>query len=162
MKVPKARKLPSGMYRVQVMVNGKRVSITDEDPKVAEAKAAAIKAQLTTAEKTPRNMTVGEAIDRYIEGKDAVLSPSTILGYKRIRANSLQEIMHIRLPELTQERIQRAVNKMAKSKSPKSVRNAHGLLSAVLSEYNPDMTCIRPCHKKGVTRLLYPQTMIFP
>lgn len=139
MKVPKARKLPSGMYRVQVMVNGERISITDESPKVAEAKAAAVKAQLMAANKSPRAMTLGEAIDRYIESKDAVLSPSTIAGYKRIRNNALQDIMGTKLPDLTQERIQRAVNKMSKDKSPKSVRNAHGLLSAVLAEYKPDM-----------------------
>lgn len=138
MKVPKARKLPSGMYRVQVMVDGKRISITDESPKVAEAKAAALKAQLMEASKSPRSMTVGEAIDRYIESKDAVLSPSTIRGYKQIRNNALQEIMSVRLPDLTQERIQRAINKMARDKSPKSVRNAHGLLSAVLAVYRPD------------------------
>lgn len=139
MKVPKAKQLPSGMYRVQVMVNGERVSITDESPKVAEAKAAAVKAELVAASKSLRSMTVGEAIDRYIESKDAVLSPSTIAGYKRIRKNALQDIMYIRLPDLTQERIQRAINIMAKDKSPKSVRNAHGLLSAVLAEYKPDV-----------------------
>lgn len=59
MKVPKAKKLPSGAYRVQVMVNGERVSITDESPKVAEAKAAAVKAELVAASKSPRSMTVG-------------------------------------------------------------------------------------------------------
>lgn len=138
MKVPKARKLPSGMYRVQVMVDGVRISITDESPKVAEAKAAALKAQLMEASKSPRSMTVGEAIDRYIESKDAVLSPSTIRGYKQIRNNALQEIMSVKLPDLTQERIQRAINKMARDKSPKSVRNAHGLLSAALAVYRPD------------------------
>lgn len=139
MKVPKAKKLPSGAYRVQVMVAGRRVSITDGDPKVAEAKAAAVKARLMDAEKNPRSMTVGEAIDRYIESKDTVLSPSTIAGYKRIRKNALQDIMEIKLPDLSQERVQRAVNSMAKDASPKSVRNAHGLLSAALAEYKPEM-----------------------
>ena len=47
--------------------------------------------------------------------------------------------MPIKLSDLTQEAIQKAVNKMARIKSPKSVRNAHGLLSAVIAEYRPDM-----------------------
>lgn len=139
MKMPTARKLPSGAYRVQVMVDGKRVSITDSDPKVAQAKAAAVKAKMTEAKRSPRSLTVGEAIDRYIESKDAVLSPSTVAGYKRIRENALQGIMDVKLPDLTQEKVQREVNKMAKEKSPKSVRNAHGLLTAALAEYHPDL-----------------------
>ena len=44
------------------------------------------------------------------------------------------------LPELTQESIQRWVNRMVKAgKSPKTVANAHGFLSAVLSEFRPDV-----------------------
>ena len=43
MRLPKAQKLPSGMYRCQVMVDGKRVSVVDEDPDKAQAKAAALK-----------------------------------------------------------------------------------------------------------------------
>lgn len=39
MKIPAARALPSGAYRVQVMVDGRRVSVTDTDPKIAVAKA---------------------------------------------------------------------------------------------------------------------------
>lgn len=89
--------------------------------------------------KNPASMTVGEAIDRYIESKDAVLSPATVAGYRRMRKNNLQELMEVSLPALTQERVQRAINAMAKDHSPKSVRNSHGLLSAALAEYWPDM-----------------------
>ena len=99
----------------------------------------ALKAGLIEQTKKVSSLTVGEAIDRYIESKDTVLSPSTIAGYRRIRANALQDIMPIKLSELTQERIQRSVNAMAKNKSSKSVRNAHGLLSTALSVYRPDM-----------------------
>lgn len=138
-KLPTPQKLPSGMWRCQVMVGGKRVSIVDESPGVAQAKAVALRAGLIEEKKTGPSMTVGQAIDRYIESKDAVLSPSTVAGYKRMRKNALQDLMPIKLSDLTQEAVQKAVNKMARVKSPKSVRNAHGLLSAALVEYRPDM-----------------------
>lgn len=138
MKLPKAKKLPSGRWNIQVMVDGKRVSFTAMTEREATAKAAAYKAGLVQKKKSPTVMTVGEAIDRYIESKDGVLSPSTVAGYKRIRKNNLQELMPIKLPALTQEAIQKAVNKMAKDKSPKSVANAHGLLSATLEMFYPD------------------------
>lgn len=138
MKLPKAVKLPSGNWNVKIMVNGERISITATTKREAENEAAAVKSGAKqVAKKT--DLTVGEAIDRYISSKDAVLSPATIRGYKKIRRNDLQDIMGINVSVLTQEAVQRAVNRMAKESSPKSVRNAHGLLSAALSVSRPDM-----------------------
>lgn len=139
MKVPKPKKLPSGAWRVQVMVDGKRVSVTDDDPKVAVAKAAAIKAKMVEAKKAPKDMTIEEAVDRYIESKDTVLSPETIAGYKRTKTNQMKTIVSVKLSDMTQERVQKWVNALSKDKSPKTVRNAHALLSAVLAEYKPEM-----------------------
>ena len=45
-KLPKAQKLPSGTWRCQVMVDGKRVSVVAETPGEAQAKAVALKAGL--------------------------------------------------------------------------------------------------------------------
>lgn len=138
-KLPTPQKLPSGMYRCQVTVDGKRESVVDADPDICQAKAVELKAGLVQASKRPQAITVGEAIDRYIKSKDAVLSPATINGYKKIRKNTMQGIMNIPLSSITQEKIQREINAIAKTLSPKSVRNAHGLLSAALSEYKPEM-----------------------
>lgn len=139
MRLPKAQKLPSGAYRCQVMVDGKRVSIVDDDPNKVQAKAIALKTGLLNQAKRPENLTLGTAIDRYIQSKDSILSPATVAGYKRIRANALQDLMCIKLADITQEKVQRSVNAMSRSKSAKTVRNAHGLISAVLNEYKPDM-----------------------
>lgn len=138
-KLPTPQRLPSGTWRCQITVNGRRVSVVDEDPGVAQAKAVALRAGLVEEKKKRSTLTVGGAIDRYIESKDAVLSPSTIAGYKRIRQYSLQPIIDVRLSDLTQEHVQRAMNQLAKIRSPKTVRNVHFLLSAVLAEYKPDM-----------------------
>lgn len=136
---PKPIELPSGSWRCQVSVNGKRESVVDADPMVARAKALALRANLVSANAPIPSLTIGAAMDRYIESKDAVLSPATVAGYKRIRKNALQGIMNVKLAALTQEKVQREINAMAKQKSPKSIRNAHGLLSAVLAEYRPEM-----------------------
>lgn len=140
MKVPKARKLPSGSWYTQVQVNKRRVSVTADTEKECLAKAMAIKAEMEEAEIAPTKLSLGDAIDRYIESKDSVLSPSTVLGYQRIRKNYFPELMNVQVSKLTQEMIQRAVNKMAKTASPKTIRNAHGLVSAVLVECRPNMT----------------------
>lgn len=138
-KLPIPQKLPSGAYRCRVMVDGKRESVVDDDPRAAQAKAVALQNGLLKQNKKPESLTVGEAIDRYIESKDAVLSPSTVNGYKKIRKYYIQHLMGIKLSDLTQDKVQREINQMAKERSPKTVRNAHGLLSAALTEYYPDL-----------------------
>lgn len=137
MNVPKPKKLKSGNWRIQIMVEGKRYSITDPDPKVCKQKAKELYAGLQFEKRIP--LTLGKAFDNYIEAKDSVLSPSTILGYKKIRKGYLQSIMSVNITDLTQEEVQKAVNAdFKRGASSKSVRNAHGLLSAVLREYRPN------------------------
>lgn len=155
-KLPKAQKLPSGKYRCQVMVDGQRISVTSDDEKTAQAKAIALQAGIERQQDKPASMTVGQAIDRYIESKDSVLSPSTIAGYKRCRNNSLQDLMNVRLCNLTKEKVQRSVNAMAREKSPKTVKNAHGLLTAALAEFYPDLTLRTTLPQKQRTDIIIP------
>lgn len=136
---PSPVELPSGMWRCQVTVNGKRESIIDADPEVAHAKALAIKSGFLRQASAPSEMTVGEAVDRYIESKDTVLSISTIAGYRKIKRNQFPPIENIKLGLLTRETVQKWVNSMSKDKSPKTVRNAHALLTASVGEYYPDL-----------------------
>ena len=139
-KVPTPLKLPSGMWRCQIMVDGQRISVVDEAPAVAQAKAVAMRADLIDKKKTGPSMTVGQVIDRYIESKDAVLSPSTLRGYQSIRKNSVGKLEPMQLDSLTQEAVQRHINALAREKTPKYVRNVHGLLSAAIAAYRPDFT----------------------
>lgn len=136
-----AKKLPSGAYRCRVYTgknaDGKKIykSFTAPTKKQAEYLAA----EYIAKKKRPaEQMTVGEAIDRYIASKDSVLSPTTISGYRKIRRNYLQEIMSIQIDKLTREHVQRAVNNDSRRVSAKTVISAHGLLAAALSMYNPD------------------------
>lgn len=154
MKLPTPKKLPSGNWNVVVMVDGRRISITEPTEKKALAAAAAVKAGAKREKQIP--LTVGDAINRYIESKDTVLSPATVAGYRRIRANAFQELMPIHVSSLTQEQVQRAVNSMAKTKSSKSVRNAHGLLSATLFTYRPDFTLHTTLPQKQKTEISIP------
>lgn len=135
---PRPVELPSGSWRCQIMVQGKRIDVIEDDPAVAHAKALAIKAGLVKENKPTSELTVGEAIDRYIESKDAVLSPSTIRSYKSIRANSIGKLEMVPLENLSQETVQRHINALAKKNTPKYIRNVHGLLSAAVSAYRPD------------------------
>lgn len=83
------------------------------------------------------SMTLGEAYAAYIESKRNVLSPSTIANYIRMAKTNVPQLMPMQLDHITQADIQCAINAEAANHSPKTVRNIHGLLSAVLRMYAP-------------------------
>lgn len=143
LKSPTPVRLPSGSWRCQVMVNGKRVSVVDEDPQVAHAKALAIKAGIIESHKKEKKITVDDAIQAYMEAGAGVLSPSTIRGYDCMRRHRFQSLMDRDVHTLTRLDIQREVSEAAKTLSPKTVANAWGLLRTVLKDYGMDITGVK-------------------
>ena len=145
-RLPQIKQLPSGSWTAKIFMYKDEAgkdhyqSVTDSDPDMVVARLAALRADRREAKRIPADerLTVGDCIDRYIESKAAVLSPATVRGYKTIRANCLQSIMRLTVSELTQEAIQRAVSADAVHLSPKTVRNAYGLLRASMAVYAPD------------------------
>ena len=141
--IAKAKQLPSGSWRVQVFdgtdERGKRkyISFTADTSKEAELLALEYQLKKKRSDK-PKNITVGEVIDRYIESKDAVLSPSTIREYNRMRNNYIQNLINVKLDKVTPELIQRELNKEAKTHSPKTLKNINNLLMPSLKEYFPN------------------------
>jgi integrase len=120
------------------MVDGVRYNRTFDTESEALLYAAEIKTG--RAETRSEDISVGTAMDRYIDMKDGVLSPATISAYRRIRRNHLQSIMGVKLDRLTQEAVQRAVSAMSRDGlSPKTIRNAYGLLTAVLGTFRPSL-----------------------
>lgn len=141
----KAKKLPSGNWRVRVYAgddeHGKKIYKSFTAATKREAEFLAAEYQMTGKQKAvpAGDMTLREAYSRYIESKTNVLSPSTIREYKGCANRCLQDLMPLKVKDLTQEEVQIAINHMAIDHSPKSVRNAHGLLSSVLSVYYPEL-----------------------
>lgn len=140
MKIPKAVKRGSS-WRVQVVIDGKRRSVTGATKKEAESKAAAMKAGYLEAKKTGLP-TLHDAIDGYIKAKEGVLSPSTVYGYRKIQRTRFQGLMGRKINLLTKQVLQSAVSEEAGKVSPKSVKNAFGLVSTVLSFYAVDVPAV--------------------
>ena len=152
-----------GSYRARVYLgkdeNGKKLyqSVTARTKTEVKYKAKEIKDALET-EKGLLYLTVGQAIDKYIDLKGNILSPSTVRSYLCLRKHSLQMLMDIPLYDLTNEKVQAAVNIEAVSHAPKTVRNAHGLLSTVLGVYRPDFTLHTTLPKKQKRETYIPTT----
>ena len=135
----------NGKWRIRVYLgkdeNGKKVykSVTAETKTAVKYKAQEIK-DAVDKEKGLTYISVGDAIEKYINLKSNILSPSTIKAYKAIRRNNLQSIMDVPLYDLTNDKVQTAINIEAAIHSPKTVRNVHGLLSSTLGVYRPEFT----------------------
>ena len=140
----KARKLPSGSWRCRVYShtdeNGKKHQESFTAPTKAQAEMLAAEYAASKHRRTRHDITVGEAIDGYIAAKEPVLSPSTIRGYDRMRKVDYDMIAKKKVQSLTSEDLQLFVSDLARKKSPKSVRNAYGLLTASVSLYAPDLS----------------------
>lgn len=150
-----AKKLPSGSWRVQVYAGkdaaGKPQyrSFTRPTKKEAEYEAMTWQLHYKEISRDSTSMTLADAMDKYIASKDGILSPSTLRGYDTIRRTALPELMPVKLNRLTPQMVQEAINRASKpyvddkgrsrQRTPKTLRNIHGLLSAVLSEYNPNL-----------------------
>lgn len=155
-----AKKLPSGRWRVNLYIgkddDGKRryKSFTADTKKEAEYLAAQY--NITRKEEICAELTVEKAFERYIESKQNVLSPMTIRGYYTIKRTYLTSLMPLKLRDLTQEAVQNEINSMAVKYTPKTCRNAHGLLTAVLRVYRPDFVLQTTLPQKSKREIYVP------
>lgn len=136
------KKLKSGHWRAQVYLgkrDGKAVYASVTAPTKAECafKAAQLKAE-GKPEAPAGTLTVGEAVDRYIESC-ATLSPTTLSGYRKIRRCWFPDLMPLKVSTLNAETMQKAINaemarqtKRRHNLSSKTIKNAYGLISAAL------------------------------
>lgn len=168
-----AKKLPSGSWRCLAYSHTEKVkdektgkfkdkriyeSFTSDDPTPQgkrEAEAAAALFQLNKSKTLPKkkpeygNMTLTEAIDKYIGNHIALCSPTTIQDYRCIQKHAFQDLMLTQLKDLDEDILTEAVNLEAqrpKSRckkptpiSPKRLKNEWGLITAVLNTYKKDL-----------------------
>ena len=113
----KAKKLPSGKWRVQVFLgkdaDGKQIrrSITAPTKKEAEQQAALLAAQRNI---TTSRMTVAQAIDRYIELNRLALSPVTIRNYETVK-NKIGNFGTVPINKVTDDLSQKFINNLIDS-----------------------------------------------
>jgi integrase len=159
------RKTPSGRWKCQYRVDGKYKCVTADTKE--EAELLAREDQVRGKAKKALGPTVGEAVRRYIDSRDAVLSPATVAGYEKILRNYLGNIQDTPLSRLSQLDYQTFVNALSRKKnrrgvimSPKSIANICGLIEAAARECGVTLTAKRPAPRKRIVSLMPPEAVI--
>lgn len=143
--MPKAKKQKNGSWRCQLWVgeetlpDGKKKQIVKSftAPTRSEAEDMASEYRRKHGRVAIEDLTLSDAISRYIDSKSNILSPATIRGYKKDADNILKPLADIKISKLTQEIVQFWINDCAVKYSPKSIKNGYGLLASSVTAVNP-------------------------
>lgn len=153
----KIEKLPSGTYRTRIYlgdVDGKKQVKSLTAPSKTELKA--IVSQYKAEHRRPAGRSFSAATEAYLATSAAVLSPSTVRGYKSI-ARKLKDtkIYDMQVDNITRIDVQTCIDSLAAQKaditppalrergehregdkvSAKTIRNVYGFVTAVLAQY---------------------------
>lgn len=138
-----AKKLPSGAYRCLIYIgmdeNKKRQykSFTAPTKKEAEFLASQFLMEQKEAASKP-TLQFRMAMERYNSLKESVLSPYSITTYitiKKCLEKDFTWFCDKYISDITQEDVQKVINEMATKLTPKTIRNRHGYIASVLTEY---------------------------
>lgn len=134
----KIEKLPSGNYRVRVIIghdeNGKPIRKSFTHPDKTKLRRIASEYADEHRNVTTRQ-SVGSAIDSFMAIKAPVLSPSTMLAYTslaKVLKTEHRSFCALSISSVDKKDLQAFINARVKAgNSPKTVSNYHGFLSSV-------------------------------
>lgn len=152
----KIEKLPSGSYRIRLQEAGKRYTITVPYKPTEKQAYTLIREKISHPSGSYDSLTFDKAIERYIKNKDAILSPSTIRGYKSMQKNIPDEFKNMELGSISAEDVQKLVNDYSGKHNAKSVHNLHGFVCAVLSTFAPQIELHTTLPKKTPKKAYMP------
>lgn len=127
--VPKARKLKSGNWNVQLRLDGQVISITKPTEREALAEARAVKAGIVEKKKAPMQVTVRALCEKYISDRESVLSPSTLMGYRQILRNRFKEALDCPVESVNWQKV---VNDETKLVCGKTLKNSWSFIAAAI------------------------------
>lgn len=134
----KIEKLPSGSYRVRKMYKGTMYTATFEYKPTQKEAMQALSAEMDKAIHAKGRLTFETAAEKYMEDKSSILSPSTLRGYKSMLRNIPNEFSRQLISDINSVSIQKMINNYNQTHSPKSTRNVHGFVTAVMAMFCPN------------------------
>lgn len=133
MKVPEPKRLPSGSYHVRLRLGDETIYITRATARECKLEAELIKAEHRNSKRaappTAGELTLKQAVERYIEKHKAVLSPSTYRTYDIYKTSRFKDFQDEKLAEIDWQQM---INDELLIVGAKTVKNSWGLVHAAL------------------------------
>lgn len=137
--MPTASKLPSGKWRCLAakVIDGKTVrkSFTSTDKREAELLAIEWEAKITDVIDNS-NITLSMAVDRYLQLKSNRLKPGTRVAYEKYKRNYFQRLMSVKIEKITKIDVDKEINEMLETLSPKTVKSATAFFITVIDYFS--------------------------
>lgn len=130
--------LPSGAWRYRKKINGKVIRITFDHQPTENEILMSIGDHLGDAPAPKEMLTFENAAKQYVELKRNLLSPSSIREYSKKPGRMSRKFVSLNIYDITALDIQAELNRLAKDKTPKTVFDYHGFISAVIKTFRPD------------------------
>ena len=128
-------------WRIRERYKGKLYMVSvDQKPTQREAQRL-IDEKIEQYDYAPKSgMTMQGACNAYLALKSNILSPTSIRAYRSIMRNLSETFMYNKLDTITPLDVQKEINDYSVNHTPKTTRNVHGFISAVLATYKPSMS----------------------
>ena len=144
MVVPKARRMSSGNWYINLRLGGESINVKAPTEKACIKEAQLIKAEYLSGKRSqPKGLerTLREVANEHIEKLRSRRSPSTIVNYEKIVRVSYQSIMDLPLSKITRSLMDQAVDEECRKpgrftdyRSPKTIKNEYDFVMQVLRE----------------------------
>lgn len=128
---PKPRTLADGTLLGQIMVDGRRETVKALNEREYRARIDAIRAGVLELKAHPDRRPLRQIVRSYIDRNTGVLSPSTVRGYEYIIKGRFKAYMDLQVGKID---FQRMISDEAVIHSPKTVKNAWGLVAASMRD----------------------------
>ena len=165
MKIPKAKRLPSGNWNIKLQFKDEFHSITKPTEQECILEAQVIKAQYLAGKRFQSNRkatekTLKEIQEEFVKANRPVLSPSTVRSYEAYTRSRWKNWQNKRIKDI---KWQDMINEELKAVSPKTVKNGWALVSASLKHAGIAVPEIRlaPCPVNDVPFLQPDEILTF-
>lgn len=135
-RLPKVEQLPSGAYRVRILIGTDRQSITKPTQEECIAEYLALKHKVKEAgeRKKTKTVTLEEALQNYIDRRKDKKSPATIKGYEAYKKNRMLRMMDANVYTTTDAQWQAAVDRDFKKLTDKYAKNVWSFVASAIEE----------------------------
>lgn len=135
----KIEKRGENSYWIRKMYKGQMYTVTFEHKPTQKEAMLAMADELEKVKGKSEHLDFRKAAGSYVDMKRNVLSPRTVKEYAETAKRLPDWFCNLPVSDIDQIQINRLVNELSKDKSPKTVRNYHGFVTAVLGTFYPSL-----------------------